>query len=75
MVPDMFSGDGESDGVTFGRKRRKRAILSASQNTIPSTIKCLQCNRSFRRVGDMRRHKCDCAGGGESPERCAQSLS
>ena len=40
-------------------EKKRRAILSASHSTTLSTVWYAQCNRSFRRVGDMRRHKCD----------------
>ena len=37
-------------------KRRASSLLGGS-SALPFT--CHQCNRSFRRTGDLRRHKCD----------------
>ena len=38
-------------------KKRKASSLLGGSSALPFT--CHQCNRSFRRTGDLRRHKCD----------------
>ena len=49
----------ESSGVTHsGRRQQPQALVSSGATTEGVTCAVAVCGRSFRRPGDLKRHKC-----------------